>query len=58
MLIKFLIIPINGKKTSLQYSKSGFDEETYDFVEISNIIIHWNPFFDYLISRKRLTKLN
>ncbi len=56
MLIKFLIIPINGKKTSLQYSKSGFDEETYDFVEISNKIIHWKP-SSLSYSRKELTKL-
>ncbi len=56
MLIKFLIIPINGKKTSLQYSKVVFDEETYDFVEISNKIIHWKP-SSLSYSRKELTKL-
>lgn len=32
MLIKFLIIPINGKKTSIRYSKSGFDEETRKYI--------------------------
>lgn len=32
MLIKFLIIPINGKKTLIQYSKSGFDEETRKYI--------------------------
>ncbi len=51
MLIKFLIIPINGKKTSLQYSKSGFDEETYDFVEISNKLYTGN-LLHYLIVEK------
>ncbi len=45
MLIKFLIIPINGKKTSLQYSKSGFDEETYDFVENIKINYTLETFF-------------
>lgn len=32
MLIKFLIIPINGRKTSIQYSKNGFDEETRKYI--------------------------
>ncbi len=43
MLIKFLIIPINGKKHHSNILKVVVDEETYDFVEISNKIIHWKP---------------
>ncbi len=33
-----------------------FDEETYDFVEISNKIIHWKP-SSLSIVVKELTKL-
>ncbi len=44
------------KKHHSNILKSGFDEETYDFVEISNKIIHWKP-SSLSYSRKELTKL-
>ncbi len=45
------------KKHHSNILKSGFDEETYDFVEISNKIIHWKP-SSLSYSRKELTKIN